>query len=63
VGVGAWFLMMVIVMPMAGTGVFGLDLGMMAPVMTLILHLIYGAVLGGVYGALLKTTAQPIAAH
>lgn len=62
-GVGAWFLMMVIVMPMAGAGVFGLNLGMMAPVMTLILHLIYGAVLGGVYGALLKTTAQPIAAH
>jgi len=48
-GVLAWVLMMVMVMPMAGAGFFGLSLGMMAPVMTLVLHLIYGAVLGGLY--------------
>lgn len=33
-----------------GVGFFGTSLGMMAPVMTLILHVIYGVVLGGMYG-------------
>ncbi|WP_322866205.1 DUF6789 family protein [Aquicoccus sp. G2-2] len=50
-GIAAWLGMMIIVMPMAGAGVFGMNLGMMAPVMTLVLHIIFGAVLGGVYGA------------
>jgi hypothetical protein len=50
-GVGAWLLMMVAIMPMAGAGLFGTNLGMMAPIMTLVLHMIFGAVLGGVYGA------------
>jgi hypothetical protein len=49
-GIGAWVLMMVAVMPMAGAGMFGLGLGVMAPVMTFMLHAIFGAVLGGVYG-------------
>lgn len=48
--IGAWLLMMIVVMPMAGAGLFGLHLGIMAPVMTLVLHIIFGAVLGGVYG-------------
>jgi len=52
-GVLAWVLMMVMVMPIAGAGFFGLSLGIMAPVMTLMLHLVYGAVLGGLYGKLL----------
>lgn len=47
--VGAWLLMMIIVMPMAGAGFFGLTIGIMAPVMTLVLHLIWGAVLGFVF--------------
>lgn len=51
-GVGAWLLMMVAVMPMAGAGLFGMNLGMVAPVMTLMLHVIFGAVLGSTYGAL-----------
>lgn len=51
-GVGAWLLMMVAVMPMAGAGFFGMKFGMVAPVMTLVLHVIFGAVLGGVYAAL-----------
>ena len=33
----------------AGAGLFGLALGMMAPVMTLMMHLIWGAVLGYTY--------------
>lgn len=49
-GIAAWVLMMVVVMPMAGAGFFGMNLGMMAPVMTLVLHIIFGAVLGGIYG-------------
>lgn len=39
-------------MPMAGAGFFGLALGMMAPIMTLILHLIWDAVLGFVFRVL-----------
>lgn len=57
-GVGAWFLMMIAVMPMAGAGLFGAHFGMMAPVMTLVLHVIFGAVLGAVYGA-----EHPASAH
>ncbi len=48
-GVLAWVLMMILAMPMAGAGLFGVKLGMMAPVMTLILHLIWGAVLGFIF--------------
>ena len=51
-GTIAWLAMMIIVMPMAGTGVFGWKFGMMAPVATWMLHLVYGAVLGYVYGKL-----------
>ncbi len=49
-GIGAWMLMMIAVMPMAGAGMFGMNLGMMAPVMTFVLHVIFGAVLGAIYG-------------
>lgn len=51
-GVGAWVLMMLFVMPMAGAGLFGLGLGISAPLMTLMLHVIFGAILGVVYAAL-----------
>ncbi len=61
-GVCAWFVMMIAVMPMAGAGLFGMALGMMAPVMTLVLHIIFGAVLGGVYGAEWPETALGIQA-
>ncbi len=48
-GVAAWLGMMIVVMPMVGAGFFGISLGVMAPVMTLVLHIIFGAVLGKVY--------------
>jgi hypothetical protein len=48
--IGAWILMMVLLMPMAGAGFFGINFGAMAPFMTFVLHIIFGAVLGGVYG-------------
>jgi len=52
-GLLGWLLMMVAVMPMVGAGLFALNLGIMAPIMTLILHVIFGAVLGWTYGRLL----------
>jgi uncharacterized membrane protein YagU involved in acid resistance len=60
--VGAWLMMMLVVMPMAGAGLFGLDLGMMAPVVTLVLHVVFGLVLGGIYG-LLSAKTESIAGY
>lgn len=47
-GVAGWLVMMIALMPMAGGGAFGLAMpsGMMVPVATLMLHVIFGAVLG-----------------
>ena len=45
-------MMMIVMMPIAGAGLFGQRLGMMTPVVTLVLHLVFGVVLGGVYGLL-----------
>lgn len=57
-GALAWVLMMLIPMPLAGAGLFAMKLGMMAPVMTLVLHLIWGAVLGATFGALGRSGAS-----
>jgi len=51
-GIGAWLLMMCIFLPMAGQGFFGTNVGMIIPVMALLLHLVYGAVLGFTFGKL-----------
>ncbi len=48
-GVLGWLMMMVGVMPMMGSGLFAMKFGMMAPVMTLMLHVIFGAALGFSY--------------
>ena len=45
-----WLLMMSMFMPMVGAGFFGTNLGFVAPVATLVLLLIYGAVLGAAFG-------------
>ena len=47
---GGWLVMMVMLMPMAGAGLFCMKFGMMAPLMTLMLHILFGAVLGWYYG-------------
>ena len=52
VGIGAWLLMMVGAFPMSGCGLFGLGIGPMAPVMTFVLHVIFGVALGASYGKL-----------
>lgn len=59
---GAWLVMMIMLMPMAGAGAFGLKMGMMAPVATLMLHWIYGIVLGWVYGARQGSSAARVTA-
>lgn len=51
-GVFAWLIMMVAFMPLAGAGFFGAKVGITAPVGLLIVHLIYGVVLGATYGLL-----------
>lgn len=52
VGVVGWLVMMVMLMPMAGVGLFAMAMGPMAPVMTLVLHIIFGAVMGWTFGKL-----------
>lgn len=52
IGAIGWLIMMLVLMPMAGVGVFAMSMGLMAPMMTLVLHLIFGAVLGWTYGKL-----------
>ena len=62
-GVAAWLLMMLVIMPMAGAGVFGLSLGIMAPLMTLILHAVYGAVLALTFRLLDRSEAAELVSH
>ena len=52
--IGAWLAMMIVLMPIAGKGLFAMATGMgpMVAIATLVLHLIYGIVLGAVFGAL-----------
>jgi uncharacterized membrane protein YagU involved in acid resistance len=51
-GVFAWLMMMVLFMPLAKAGWFGTRIGSYAAMVTLGMHLIYGLVLGVVYGLL-----------
>lgn len=59
-GVIAGLLTLLLVMPLAGAGYFGMELTLLDPVVSLFYHIIYGATLGGVYSLLaarLATTA------
>jgi len=51
-GIVGWLVMMLMLMPMVGAGLFGMKMGVIAPIMTLVLHAIFGAVLGFVYSKL-----------
>ena len=53
-GILGWLAMMIVIMPKMGAGMFAMNMGMMAPAMTLVLHIIFGAVLGMIYGKLQK---------
>lgn len=63
IGLIGWLLMMVMVMPMAGAGMFAMKMGLMAPIMTLVLHLVFGAVLGWTYGKLQSNASGAKLAH
>ena len=56
-GVLAWLVMMIVFMPVAGHGFFGLSLGIAVPVATFVLHLVFGAVLGAVYASTRSSAA------
>jgi hypothetical protein len=48
-GVIAGLLTMLLVMPLAGAGYFGMKLTLLDPIVSLVYHIIYGVTLGGVY--------------
>jgi hypothetical protein len=52
-GAGAWLFVMVAVMPLTQAGLFGWSLGWGTPAVMLCVHLLYGVILGTVYGLLL----------
>lgn len=52
-GAIGWILASLMMMPMGGNRIFGVDLGPMVPVMSLMMHLIFGAILGWIYGAVI----------
>jgi Protein of unknown function (DUF2938). len=54
-GVLVWLVMMLVIMPLAGAGVFALRIGVPASLVTLLLHVVYGFVLGWTYGKLAPT--------
>ncbi|MDA8870327.1 hypothetical protein N9H93_02970 [Rhizobiaceae bacterium] len=58
--IGAWLIMMLAVMPMAGKGLFGLEIGIAAPIMTLMLHVIFGVVMGLVFDKQLAAEPTPV---
>ncbi|MBB3192192.1 DUF6789 family protein [Halomonas cerina] len=47
---GAWVVVMITVFPLAGSGFFGLGFGLVAPLSTLLGHIIFGLVMGATYG-------------
>jgi hypothetical protein len=51
-GSAVWLGVMLVIMPLAGEGVFGLGLGLATPTLTLFLHWMYGTVLGIAYGTM-----------
>lgn len=57
-GLGAWVFMMLTVEPLAGHGFFGLQTSLVIPVMSMMLHIVFGAILGIVYGKLSKSPTE-----
>jgi hypothetical protein len=54
-----WLGVMLVIMPAAGEGLFGLNLGLATPTLTLFLHWVYGAALGVSYAQLLAQSQDP----
>lgn len=57
------FLMMGMVMPMAGAHMLAMSIGLMAPKMMLVIDLIFGAVLGWTYNKLQSSLIGVVAAR
>lgn len=51
-GILVWLVFMILFMPFTGAGLFAMSFGIGAPVFTFVGDVIYGAVMGWVYGAL-----------
>ncbi|MGD8587307.1 MAG: hypothetical protein PVG22_00610 [Chromatiales bacterium] len=51
-GVIAGLLVLLMVMPLAGAGYFGMHLTWLEPLVSMVYHMVYGIVLGAVYGML-----------
>ncbi len=51
-GVATWLVVMLAMMPLTRGGLFGLQLGLPAPALMLLVHLVYGGLLGGLFGLL-----------
>jgi hypothetical protein len=49
-GIMIWLLTMSMFMPMVGAGFFATSIGFAAPVVALVLYLVFGLVLGAVFG-------------
>jgi len=62
-GVLLWLVMMLVFMPAAGAGYFGFQLTLLAPLVMLVLHVVYGAVLGWTYGKLSPAHGGPFTSH
>jgi hypothetical protein len=58
----AWLIMMLVFLPAAGAGYFGFQLSLLAPLVMLGLHVVYGTVLGWTYGKL-SPTHSPFTHH
>ena len=52
-GIVSWFVVVLAILPLTQWGVFGIELGLGASFAMLLVHMIYGTVLGGIYGALI----------
>jgi hypothetical protein len=57
---GAWILMMVLLMPPAGAGWFAVDLGIGGPISGLILNIVYGFFLGTFFYVLQYEPRRPV---
>ena len=62
-GFVAWMIVMLAIMPLTRGGLFGLALGFAAPTVMLLVHLVYGTLLGSIYRALEPTPDGDSHAH
>ena len=52
-GIVSWIVLVAAILPLTRGGLFGVEIGLAASIAMLLVHMIYGTVLGGIYGALI----------